>query len=404
MKADIKPGKVKGFIEAPPSKSAAHRILIGCGLSQGECIADGILDSEDMKATMDCLRALGVSVEKDGNSAKIKGLTPEHFQNANVLNCRESGSTLRFFIPLCLLNGKEYTLTGSEKLFSRPLDVYEKICKEQGIKFELGKNELKLCGKLSSGVYEVRGDISSQFITGLMFAFACMNENCTIKLIPPVESRSYIDLSIRILNRFGIFVKYTDSNTILVNGNGKFMPNQYKVEGDYSNAAFFDVLNYMGSDVKVLNLDNDSVQGDKIYRQYFPMIEKNHSAIDLSDCPDLGPVLFALSAYKGGGRFTGVGRLRIKESDRIQSMADELAKFGAKVVDCIDYVDIVSNGLHCPSELLCAHNDHRIVMALSVLSTLTGGTIDGVEAVCKSFPDYFEKMKDLGFEVNCYAD
>lgn len=404
MRVEIKPGKAEGKIAAPPSKSAAHRILIACGLAEGESVIDGISHSEDMHATMDCLSALGVGCRRDGDVVRIKGINPKDFANTDVLNCRESGSTLRFFIPLCLLNNKEYTLKGSKKLFSRPLDVYEKICKEQNIKFELGKDSLKVCGKLKSGVYEVAGNISSQFITGLMFALSLCGEECIIKLIPPVESRSYIDLSMQILNEFGMDIYYRNENTLVISGGGRFRCSEYKVEGDYSNAAFFEALNCLGNDIEITGLREDSIQGDKIYREYFPKIQKEHESIDLSDCPDLGPVIFALSAAKGGGRFCGTARLKIKESDRIQAMADELIKFGAELIEEDDSVQIISKDFHKPNCALWGHNDHRIVMAMSVLCTLTGGVIEGAEAVSKSFPDYFEKLKELGFEVNCYVD
>lgn len=400
MRVEIFPGKLCGKIKAPYSKSVLHRILIGCALSLGESTIYGITLSDDILATIDCLRNLGAKITFDDEKVIVKGVSIDLFENKNVIDCRESASTLRFLIPLCLLNGKEYVFSGSGRLMKRPLDVYEKICTEHGFKFDLDDDKLHICGKLSSGTYEVRGNVSSQFVTGLMYALSIVKENSVIKLIPPVESRSYIDLSINVLNEFGCDVKYISENEISLSGNSVFKAKEHKSEGDYSNAAFFDALNYMGSEVKLENLAEYSHQGDKIYKKYFPMIKKNHPIIDLSDCPDLGPILFVLSAYKGGGRFSGVARLRLKESDRIKAMKEELSKFG---VDLIEYaeddVEIVSNALHPPKETLFSHNDHRIAMALGILCSITGGVIENAQCVNKSFPEFWERFGEAGGKI-----
>ena len=402
MIAEIKPSKGRGIMEAPPSKSMAHRLLICAGLSEGKSVIEGISSSEDMKATLDCLAAIGAKYEIEGEKVTLTGADIRNIPENAVLRCRESGSTLRFFIPICLLDGKTFTFTGSEKLLSRPLSVYKEIFEKQGIYFEATAEKITLGGKLKSGVFEIPGNISSQFITGLLFVLPLLEEESKIKLIPPVESRSYINLTLEALSVFGIEVEWQDENTLFIKGGQSFKAAEAKVEGDYSNAAFFEALNVLGSEIKMTGLEPKSLQGDKIYEKYFPLLEKGEKSIDISDCPDLGPILFAVAAAKNGGTFTGTKRLKIKESDRAFAMAEELSKFGTKVTVNEDSVIIDASEFHAPSETLSGHNDHRIVMSCAVLSTLTGGKIEGAEASRKSLPDFFERLKKLGFEVTLY--
>ena len=402
MIAEIRPSKGRGTMEAPPSKSMAHRLLICAGLSEGKSVIEGISSSEDMKATLDCLAAIGAKYEIEGEKVTVTGADIRNIPENAVLRCRESGSTLRFFIPICLLDGKTFTFTGSEKLLSRPLSVYKEIFEKQGIYFEATAEKIALGGKLKSGVFEIPGNISSQFITGLLFVLPLLEEESKIKLIPPVESRSYINLTVKALSVFGIEVEWQNENTLFIKGGQSYKAAEAKVEGDYSNAAFFEALNILGSEIKMTGLEPESLQGDKIYEKYFPLLEKGEKNIDISDCPDLGPILFAVAAAKNGGTFTGTKRLKIKESDRAFAMAEELSKFGTKVTVNEDSVIIDSSEFHAPAETLSGHNDHRIVMSCAVLSTLTGGKIEGAEASRKSLPDFFERLKKLGFEVTLY--
>ena len=402
MIAEIRPSKGRGIMEAPPSKSMAHRLLICAGLSEGKSVIEGISSSEDMKATLDCLSSIGAKYEIEGEKVTLTGADIRNIPENAVFRCRESGSTLRFFIPICLLDGKTFTFTGSEKLLSRPLSVYKEIFEKQGIYFEATAEKIALGGKLKSGVFEIPGNISSQFITGLLFVLPLLEEESKIKLLPPVESRSYINLTLEALSVFGIEVEWQDENTLFIKGRQSYKAAEAKVEGDYSNAAFFEALNVLGSEIKMTGLEPESLQGDKIYEKYFPLLEKGEKNIDISDCPDLGPILFAVAAAKNGGTFTGTKRLKIKESDRAFAMAEELSKFGTKVTVNEDSVIIDASEFHAPSETLSGHNDHRIVMSCAVLSTLTGGKIEGAEASRKSLPDFFERLKKLGFEVTLY--
>ncbi len=399
MKIEIKPGKGHGKMDAPPSKSMAHRLLIGAGLANGKSTIEGISDSEDMKATLDCLTSLGALYEIDGDKVTITGANIRKIPENAVFRCRESGSTLRFFIPICLLDGKTFTFTGSEKLLSRPLSIYEDIFKKQDILFKSEPDKITVGGKLQSGNYKIKGNISSQFITGLLFVLPLMEGDSIIQLIPPVESCSYINLTIEALKTFGIVIEWQDEKTLFIKGNQCYKAVDAKVEGDYSNAAFFEALNVLGSDIEINGLNPQSLQGDKVYEKNFALLEKGTPTINISDCPDLGPILFAVASVKGGGVFTGTRRLKIKESDRASAMAEELAKFGVAVTVHEDSVVVYPHDFHAPSENLFGHNDHRIVMSCAVLLTLTGGFIEGAEASRKSLPDFFERLQKLGFEV-----
>ena len=404
MRVEIKPSTAKGAVIAPPSKSMAHRLLISAGLAEGESVIRNLAFSEDVKATIDCLRSLGAQVRLDGRTARINGTdVTKSTGRIIVLPCRECGSTLRFFTPLCMLCGEERILRGSAYLMNRPMGVYEVIARDQGIGFSRDGDSITVCGSLQSGVYEIAGNISSQFISGLLFALPLLDGDSEIRLLPPVESRPYIDMTVAALRKFGVTVK-ADGDVFRIKGGQRYVPRDVTVEGDCSNAAFFEALNYAGADVTVEGLNADTLQGDRVYNIFYKKINAGDSAVDIADCPDLGPVLFSVAALCGGGRFTGTRRLRIKESDRAQAMRQELGKFGISVDVGENEVVVHPGVLREPSEPLCGHNDHRIVMALSVLLTKTGGVIEGAEAVSKSFPDFFDRLKDLGVELTYGMD
>lgn len=399
MIAEIHPGSAAGIVAAPPSKSMAHRLLICAGLSGGVSHIYGVDLNEDILATMDCLRALGASCTARGDRVTVRGADPRQARPEHALCCRESGSTLRFFIPLALMCNEDVTFTGTEKLLSRPLGVYAQLCAEQGFAFAQSKAQLQVRGRLEAGRFSLPGDVSSQFITGLLFALPLARGDSVISIIPPVESRSYVNLTLQALHAFGIRADWQDDTTLVIPGNQQYQPRDMVVEGDYSGAAFFAALNTLGSDITITGLLPDSLQGDKIYEKHLKSLAQGRPEIDLSDCPDLGPVLFAVAAAKHGAVFTGTRRLKIKESDRATAMAQELAPFGTEVTVEENRVVVNAKAFHAPNTLLCGHNDHRIVMSLAVLLTLTGGKIQGAQAVRKSFPDFFEKLRALGIEV-----
>lgn len=397
MIAKFKPCKLSGTVNAPPSKSMAHRYLIGAALSGKVCRLSGMDYSEDILASIDCLNALGAKITIDADRVTVD---PAGFMKAEhpVLACRESGSTLRFFIPLALCLGREVTLQGSRRLFERPLTIYEDLCRERQFTFQKGPDSVVLCGKIQSGDYRIRGDISSQFITGLIFALLYTGGESSIEIIPPFESRPYIDLTLSALASFGARVEFTDPYHIAIH-KAEMSPFSGRIEGDYSNAAFLDAFNEIGSDICIENLNPDSLQGDRIYTDYFAQISAGAPTLDISDCPDLGPVLFALAALKNGATFTGTNRLRAKESDRGMAMHEELQKLGGDLVFGDNRITVPKQELHYNGTVLDGHNDHRIVMAMSVILSTTGGEIDGAQAVKKSYPGFFKDIKQLGAEV-----
>ena len=402
MKAIIKASKASGTVQAPPSKSMSHRELICAGLSKGESVIKNIAPSQDVLATLDCLKALGAEFIYEGDTVKIKGADLNNVSDGTVLSCRECGSTLRFFIPIALLTGKVIKFTGSETLLKRPLSVYEELCASKGFSFERGDEFIKVNGSLGAGDYEVAGNVSSQFISGLLFALPLAEGDSRVRIIPPIESRPYINMTLSAIADFGVIARWEDDTTLYVKGNQEYDPRTLSVEGDYSNAAFFEALNLAGGSVKVTGLNENSLQGDKVYTKLFELIKGETPKIDISNCPDLGPVLMAAAALKNGATFTGTNRLKIKESDRSDAMKRELEKFGIKTDIGDDVITVHAGKLKTPETELCGHNDHRIVMALSVLAAVTGGTIEGAQAVNKSFPDFFDRLKSLGIEVQTW--
>ena len=403
MKAIIRPSVLSGEIKAPPSKSMAHRLLISAGLADGKSIIKNVDFSEDILATLDCLSTMGAKIEREESIVTITGTTP-FISAEKEFSARESGSTLRFFIPLLLLSKREQTFTGYGRLMERPMSVYEEICNEKGLLFSQQDGKIKLCGKLSAGNFTVKGDISSQFVSGLLFALPFCEEDSTIELIPPVESRSYINMTIDAMKSFGVNAEWKNETEIYIKGKQQYKSQTLTVEGDYSNAAFIEAFNLLGSDVEVKNLNENSLQGDKIYREYFAALSGGNAELDVSNCPDLAPVLMSVAAMKNGATLTGTRRLKIKESDRAAVMKEELSKFGADITVNENSVVIRKADLYTPKEKLFSHNDHRVAMALSVISSTYGGTITEAECVKKSYPSFFEEMKKLGLEVTLCDD
>ncbi len=390
-----------GTVEAPPSKSMAHRLLICACLAKGRSVIKNIAYSNDILATLDCLETLGARCERGDDYVVVDGIDVHSFIPSGVLRCRESGSTLRFMIPVALMCGERCEFNGTQYLMHRPQSVYEELFARQGIKFKRGNDYILAKGSLKPGNIKIAGNVSSQFVSGLLFTLPNLDSDSVLEIIPPVESRSYIDLTLKSLEEFGVKAEWTDENTLFVRGNQQFVPCNITVEGDYSNACAFDAFNTIGGRVNVTGLDENSLQGDRVYKEYFKSLTDGKAELDISDCPDLGPVLFAVAASNHGGVFTGTDRLRIKESNRISAMKTELEKVGAYVYEEDSRVTVISAPLSEPTCEIDSHNDHRIVMAMSLILSKTGGVITNAQAINKSLPDYFDKLKTLSvkFEI-----
>lgn len=395
MRLKINPGRAAGRIKAPPSKSAAHRLLISAAMSEGVSRISGLPECLDVLATIYCLSALGIRIERDGDTLTVYGRDFRKLSPCEPLRCRESGSTLRFLIPPAMLCEKKVVFLGEAGLMRRPLGVYEKLFSE----LRADENSVSVCGPIKSGEYSLPGDVSSQFISGLLFALPLCDGDSQIRITPPIESRSYIEMTIAVLRKFGVDVAWADELTLFIRGNQKYTPCDCSVEGDYSGAANLAALGALGGEVEIIGLDPESLQADRAYSKYFDMLSTDAATIDVSGCPDLTPLLFAIAAAKHGGEFTGTRRLRLKESDRAAAMAEELAKLGARVEIDENTVTVHPSKLHEPNMPLCSHGDHRIVMAEALLLTLLGGEIDGYEAVAKSYPDFFDDLGSLGIKI-----
>lgn len=422
MQVQIFPSKAKGTIIAPPSKSMSHRFFICAALANKKSIIHNVDLSEDVKATLDCLELLGSKytltkkTEKENffpmykqNSLLLKGFDIHTLQAQKKLDCKESGSTLRFLIPLALLSKEKTVFLASKRLLERPLSIYEKICFEHNLLFVKKDKQLIVKGPLKSDHFIIPGDISSQFVSGLLFALPLLKNTSKLTVTAPIESSSYIEMTIEALSEFGISIQKNQSKIdpqknliLMITGNQTYKARETIIEGDYSNAAFFSALNFLDGQVDIKGLDPQSKQGDKIYENLFKQLISlsSKAIISLGDCPDLGPILFALASALEGAIFKDTKRLSLKESNRNLAMAEELKKFGIKMKICNNSIAINSKNFQQPKLILNSHNDHRIVMALSILASTTGGTIDGIEAVNKSFPNFFKELQELGINLS----
>ncbi len=414
----IKPKLLKGNIVVPSSKSLGHRGIIAAALSRGISRVDNIQLSKDIEATMEIMKELGAVVNIEGHSLYIDGRKMFSYEKKLDLRCRESGSTLRFLIPLALTKDGDYIFHGEGKLISRPLEPYYKIFEEKGIKYsrEEGGLPLKVRGKLTSGTYRVRGDISSQFITGLLFSLPIIEGNSRIQITTKLESKGYIDLTLDILKDFGIEIENNNYKEFNIRGAQKYNSRNYYVEGDYSQGAFFLVAGALGSSIVCYGLNKDSLQGDKVILDILEAmgcnmeeseegIKVNPSKtkgieIDASNCPDLVPVLTVLASLsEGETKIVNAKRLRIKECDRLHAITKELNKLGANIIELEDSL-IISGVNELKGGEVDSHNDHRIVMALAIAATRAKGDviINNPSAVEKSYPNFFKDYFKLGGE------
>ena len=411
--------QISGTIAAPPSKSMAHRAVLCAALAEGRSHITNLEFSKDISATLGAAGQLCANVQTGRDDAVVEGLG--HFLPlAAPVDCCESGSTLRFLIPIASLTGQEVTFTGRGRLMERPQSVYETLYREQNLRFEQAFSGLTVEGALTPGEYRLAGNVSSQFISGLLFALPLLSGDSTLHLIPPVESRSYIDMTHAVQAAFGVHSRWLDENTLFLPGHQHYHPCDYSVEGDYSQAAFPAVLGAVCGGVTITGLAPETLQGDAVILDILrrcgaQFTRKGDSVtfakaplhgvdIDLADCPDLGPVLMVLGLLcEGTTVIRNAERLRLKESDRIAAMEAELRACGGVLESEGGTITVhgCADKLHAPAGTLHGHNDHRVVMSLAVLALSTGLalTVDDAEAITKSWPNFFDAIKPLGAEV-----
>lgn len=407
-----------GRVKVPSSKSFCHRSIICASLAQGKSEIRNICFSKDIIATIGAMKILGAEIEVNEDAAVIYG-TGDLILKKEIIFCGESGSTLRFLIPLAASLDQKVILTGEGKLVERPLDVYYKIFEEQNIYYKNsnGKLPLEINGKLKPGNYRIRGDISSQFITGLLFSLPLLREDSEIELTTRLESRPYIDMTLDILKKFNIDIDNIDYKKFIVHGNQKYKSGDYIVEGDFSQAAFLLAIGILGNGVVCEGLDIGSSQGDKVIielmKKMGAVIEADNGnivskasgtrgiTVDASQCPDLVPSLAALASVSSGTtRILNAGRLRIKESDRLAAISSQLNKIGADVEEKTDGLVIKGRQMLEGGEVY-SFNDHRIAMALAEISSRCKNKliIHDADCVGKSYPGFWDDFRSLGGNI-----
>lgn len=404
-----------GTIDAIASKSDAHRILIAAALSDSECRLILNSTSNDIEATTSCLDEAGAKTEKDGTNLTVTPI--KKAPKEAVFNCGESGSTIRFLIPVAAALGIDCIFTGSGRLPERPQTPILKALSENGVTVSPdGEFPIKISGKLQSGVFTLPGNVSSQFVTGLIFALPLLDGDSEIRLIPPVESKPYINMTVATVKKFGIEIE-EKGNSYFVKGNQKYIsPKEIKVDGDWSNGAFYAVSGAL-SEMTVNGLFHDSFQGDKVITDIVKKmgadviqtenaltVRKNKLRgieIDVANTPDLVPVIAALATFaEGTTTIKNAARLRIKESDRLKTVTELIKAAGGDITELSDGL-IIKGGKKLKEEFTFdGCNDHRIVMAAAVLSFASKVTITNAQAINKSYPDFIRDITKLGGVCN----
>lgn len=389
MNVKIYPCTLNGDVKAPASKSAAHRAFIAAALGDRKCSVLLSSTSKDIEATVSCLNALGAKIEKQGDVYEVTPVTAP--QNA-VFDCGESGSTLRFMLPVAAALGAGGTFVGGGRLPERPMKELTDVL--AGCAVSSDKLPVSLSGRLKGGVFRLRGDISSQFVSGLLFALPLVGGE--IALTTPLESASYVELTARVLRDFGVEVLKTESG---YKTRGEYRsPTSCEVEGDWSNAAFFIAASAIGNFVRVTGLSPDSAQGDAAVKKLLLSFRSGGTDINAADVPDLVPVLSVAAAYSSSRTvFHNAARLRLKECDRLHAVAVNLNALGVRAEERADGLVVEGRG-GLGGGTVSGFNDHRIVMSFAVGATKASApvVIEGAEAVEKSYPAFFEDFKSLG--------
>ena len=430
MNITITPAKLSGAATPPPSKSQAHRVLIAAALADGESVISNVALSQDIEATIRCLGELGAEFAIDGSAAAVRGMganpmSPLRRMAYPRLDCGESGSTLRFLIPVALAVRGGGIFSGRGRLMERPLTPYFDLFDEKGLFHESKSGALTVTGMLTPGEYRLPGNVSSQFITGLLYALPLLEGDSGIVLTSPLESGGYIGMTLEALGQFGVSVE-AGKNGWRIPGGQLYRPRSLAVEGDWSQAAFWYAAQALGNPVTVEGMDQRSIQGDRAFLDWVRMVQNQPAAgdaavpiwgagpkqegpstpsegcavsIDVSQNPDLVPPLAAMGALMNGRlRIRNAARLRMKESDRLASVTAVLSALGAEVAEGPDFLDIQGKERLAGGVKVDSFNDHRIAMMAAIAATRCEKpvTITGAECVAKSYPNFWEEYERLG--------
>ena len=411
MTITITPTKLSGAVTPPPSKSQAHRLLIAAALARGESVIENVAFSQDIEATLRCLEELGAGFERDGSTVTVRGMganvmSPLRRMAYPHLDCGESGSTLRFLIPIALAVRGGGIFHGSGRLMERPLKPYFDLFDEKGIFYEQKDGVLTVSGLLEPGEYRLPGNVSSQFFTGLLFALPLLGGPSALIPTTMLESEGYIQMTLQAMARFGVMMPAALSLPPQYHpgGNQTYTAANARVEGDWSQAGFWYAAKFLGGGVELTGLDQNSTQGDRVIAYYGSELAKpGEAALDVSGCPDLVPPLAAMAALRAGEttRLTNAARLRMKESDRLASVTAVLNALGADVEEGSDCLTIRGKEALPGGVTVDSFNDHRIAMMTAVAATRCEKpvTITGAECVAKSYPDFWEEYERLGGQV-----
>ena len=404
MKLTITPAKLSGSITPPPSKSQAHRMIILASLANGESTITSFTPSEDLLATIRAMRALGAQVTTDGNTLHIRGIDPRNIRTKSLpqIDCGESGSTLRFLIPVTLAVTGGGIFTGSQRLMQRPLEPYFKIFHEQGIHYSLENNTLTVRGHLLPGKHCLPGNVSSQFFSGLLLALPLLREPSVLVPEGRLESGSYIAMTLHALSRFGVHIPATMSlpPQYHIPSDAVYQPQNLSIEADWSQAAFWYAAAGIGNEITVSGMTDESFQGDRVILEYGAMLsDRGNVSIDISNCPDLAPALAVWGALRHGQlRLTNAARLRLKESDRLAAITATLSALGADIHADNDSL-IIHGKQSLPGGITVdCHNDHRIAMMLAIAATRCERPVTLTDARCvgTSYPRFWEDYAALG--------
>ena len=416
MNVLINPGRLSGSVIIPPSKSQSHRAIIAASLSKGKSVLNNVVMSEDVLATIKAMEKLGVKIVTNNHQLIIHGISRINVADDNFVDCNESGSTIRFLIPLLSLSKQKIVLTGKPGLFKRPMSIYEQLFKDRGLLFQQNEKSIIINGALPAGNYQIPGNVSSQFVSGLLFALPLQKEDSIIEITGELESKEYIEMTIDILKRFGITIT-VQNNQYIIPGNQKYKATNMIIEGDFSQMAFYAVAGLLSGDLTCKNMANDSIQPDKRILEYIEKMNGyftwSHSDIvfhysntigtniDVSQCPDIAPILSILAALSTGKSvIENATRLKYKESNRLNSTYETLKQMNVNV-EMTDSSLIIEGQPTVDGGVFDSYGDHRIVMSIAIAAIRANHPvlIKNAEAVNKSYPNFFQDYQNLGGNV-----
>ncbi|SDQ28321.1 3-phosphoshikimate 1-carboxyvinyltransferase [Carnobacterium viridans] len=407
----LTPTTLNGTVIVPPSKSIAHRAVICASLATGRSTIKNVQLSDDILATIEGMRSFGAIISYDDQTLTIDGIRNGSAKEIRTINCNESGSTLRFLIPLATLFTGETHFIGQGHLGKRPLEPYQELFEAQSLHYKQAATEnlqLSVAGPLTSGIYEMRGDISSQFITGMLLTLPLLTEDSILKITTHLESKGYIDLTLSVLQSFGIVIEQDeDGQEYRIKGQQAYTARDYTVEGDYSQAAFWLSANALGNELLVNGLDSDSLQGDQAIVSILETVNggsnDSERIIDGAQVPDIIPVVALVAALsKGKTKIINLERLRIKESDRLVATQKELTALGAQIEIVGDSLLIEGVSELSGGQEVWSHKDHRMAMMLAIASTVCQEPIHIKDTDCvkKSYPNFWETFQQLGGKIH----